>query len=139
MSITIAAAFLLSTAVQANAFGNAATHEAQSGPAKIVFYRTGGFRGALVGCSIHEKGREITHLSPNSTVSLAVSSGQHTYSSRDGASNLTIGLAVGETSYVRCKMIGLIAHPILEISDAEAFAQVSPRLTDKTPAPTEPH
>jgi hypothetical protein len=138
MMIT-AASLLLSVVNQSAVPETGAPHEVTDKPATVIFYRTGGFRGALVGCSVREKGREIAHLSPNSTVSLPASPGRHTYSSRDGASNLTIELAAAETSYVRCRMTGLVAHPILELSDDATFGQVSPRLTDKTSTVAEPH
>lgn len=118
-----ALAFIVVTAAVAQS-----TDPSPFASSKVVFYRTGGIRGVLRSCDIFEGNQRIAHLSPNTQAEMDAPPGPHFYALRGGTGAAMLTLKPGETAYVRCRMVGMVARPALTVSDQPGFAAVADKL-----------
>ena len=105
-----------------------------AGKGQIVFYRSGTFVGAAMGCSVNEKGQKISSLGAGRYFILVTDPGRHEYMVHSEAKDvLALEVEPDETQFAACKIkMGIMAgRPDLRpSSEAEFVASGTNRLVD---------
>lgn len=105
----LAGMLLVSVTGQARAteeqFEPIAIPEPPAGKAQMVFFRPGGFQGALISCAVSEGESKLSSLPPARYFVAVVEPGRHIYSvSAETKDRILYDLKPGQTEYAQCKI-----------------------------------
>jgi hypothetical protein len=106
-----------------------------AGKGQVVFYRTGGFVGAAIGCNVREDGKLIGSLGGGKYFVQEFEPGKHIFTTKSEATDtLNMEIESGETYYVRCTIgMGVVAgRPNLSPVQKAEFDEKSAKLKMKT-------
>lgn len=134
----IATALALVSAVPAFAADKASTAIAipapPAGKGQIVFFRSGTFVGAAMGCAVHENGQKVSSLGAGKYFIMVADPGKHEFTVKSEAKDvLALEVEPDETQFAACKIkMGImVGRPdIRPATEAEFRALGDPDMVD---------